>query len=489
METAMKARTSRSLTVVVALTVLATVTVLATPAAAARPTCRGQKATIVGTPGNDVIIGTSGPDVIVGLGGKDIIRGRGGNDIICGNGGADRIYGNGGDDIISGGGGNDRLYGKSGSDTIYGGRGRDVLRGAKGQDKLYGNGGKDRLYGGSSGDRLFGGKSSDYLEGGKGDDYLDGGPGADTIRPGDGADFCAEGLFVGCAPTRLGTELRSITSDYCGSARWNTNVRDVNGRIAEHSISCGVRRVGNQGWIEYDLGRGYSTFTTQLGIDDDAISIESRVRFRIYGDGVLLLSRDVGFGEIVPVQLSVRGVLRLRLEVTLIAGPSAIAYPTWAAPVVSSRSGLGTSELPTARPQIRPRLGSEIPTVSTDYCGSARWRVGVRSLNGNIYTDSLSCGTRRVGDSGWADFKLSRAYRTLNTVFGVEDTSTSSNDIFRVRIYGDGRLLLQFDSGFGSTRPVNLNVSGILRLRLEVEKISGDFGTAYPAFSEPLLSS
>ncbi|MGZ5214522.1 MAG: hypothetical protein ACXWEN_12345, partial [Actinomycetota bacterium] len=42
------------------------------------PTCQGQVATIVGTPGDDVITGTPGNDVIVGLGGNDVINGMGG---------------------------------------------------------------------------------------------------------------------------------------------------------------------------------------------------------------------------------------------------------------------------------------------------------------------------------------------------------------------------------------------------------------------------
>src|SRR4051812_15572614 len=46
--------------------------------------CRGVPATIVGTPGDDVIQGTSGDDVIVAGAGNDFISGNGGDDLICG---------------------------------------------------------------------------------------------------------------------------------------------------------------------------------------------------------------------------------------------------------------------------------------------------------------------------------------------------------------------------------------------------------------------
>ncbi len=73
--------------------------------------CNGLEATIVGTPGNDVINGTPGNDVIVGLGGNDIINGGNGHDVICGGSGNDTLNGNNGNDTLEGGLGNDTLNG------------------------------------------------------------------------------------------------------------------------------------------------------------------------------------------------------------------------------------------------------------------------------------------------------------------------------------------------------------------------------------------
>src|SRR3954469_16626592 len=73
--------------------VLAVPFVAVPPADAATPTCDGHRATIVGTPGDDLIIGTAHADVIVALTGSDHVDGRGGNDRICGGYGADRLRG------------------------------------------------------------------------------------------------------------------------------------------------------------------------------------------------------------------------------------------------------------------------------------------------------------------------------------------------------------------------------------------------------------
>ncbi|OFW65727.1 MAG: hypothetical protein A2Z12_09485 [Actinobacteria bacterium RBG_16_68_21] len=105
-------------------------------------TCLGETATIVGTPGDEVLRGTSGRDVIVGLRGDDVIYGGGGADLICAGRGADVVYG---------GAGNDRVYGGAGDDWLYGGAGNDWLYGNGGDDGLTGGGGFDPTDGGRNG--------------------------------------------------------------------------------------------------------------------------------------------------------------------------------------------------------------------------------------------------------------------------------------------------------------------------------------------------
>lgn len=191
-----------------------------------RPLCRGEAATIVGTPGDDTLYGTAGDDVIVGLGGNDVIYGDSGlnatgNDIICAGPGNDVVFGGGGGDTIDGQAGHDELHGEVGADTIVGGPGNDHirgdellnnnqysgptvppgfadrLRGGPGDDELYGgagadvitgNGGDDFIVGEEGFDRLFGGKGDDSISGLGGPDRLHGGPGTDLLVGGGGRD-------------------------------------------------------------------------------------------------------------------------------------------------------------------------------------------------------------------------------------------------------------------------------------------------------------
>ena len=159
--------------------------------------CGGLIATIVGTPGNDVINGTPGRDVIRGLGGNDVIRGLGGNDVICGDNGADTLIGGNGGDKLFGGAGSDRMKGGNGNDLLRGGNGRDTLDGQSGHDSiwgglgndiLFGRTGNDRLNGDQGADRIFGHSGSDRASGGNGPDKIFGGPGRDRLNGGNGND-------------------------------------------------------------------------------------------------------------------------------------------------------------------------------------------------------------------------------------------------------------------------------------------------------------
>jgi Ca2+-binding RTX toxin-like protein len=115
-----------------------------TSAARHAPSCKGERATIVGTNGADVLRGTKRADVIIGRGGNDQIDGRGSKDLICagndpdfvdGGEASDRIYGEGADDILLGDEASDKLFGNNGDDAMDGQDGkRDLCSGASGDD-------------------------------------------------------------------------------------------------------------------------------------------------------------------------------------------------------------------------------------------------------------------------------------------------------------------------------------------------------------------
>lgn len=159
---------------VVTVSVAAVVLAQAAPSHAAsttRLTCFGKAATIVGTPGPDILGG--GPeDVVLGLGGDDQLAGG----TVCGGAGNDSINGKTGEgssldggegddtlrgdagryDVLLGGPGNDYVADENdldyadwtdpGTDVLKGGPGDDLVVSASGRNLAYGDGGADRIY-------------------------------------------------------------------------------------------------------------------------------------------------------------------------------------------------------------------------------------------------------------------------------------------------------------------------------------------------------
>jgi uncharacterized repeat protein (TIGR01451 family) len=119
-------------------------------------TCRGEVATVTGTPGNDVLVGTTGPDVIVGLAGSDRIVGRAGADLVCAGSDNDYIGAGTAADRVFAGPGRDRLLGRGGPDLLKGSGGGDVIKGGRGSDRIRGGRGFDRCFGGAGLDSILG---------------------------------------------------------------------------------------------------------------------------------------------------------------------------------------------------------------------------------------------------------------------------------------------------------------------------------------------
>ena len=513
-------------------------------AAVAAATCAGETATIEGTSGPDTLIGTAGRDVIASFGGQDTIEGLGGGDLICAGAGNDTVYGHGGWDTIYLGPGNDKAYGGNGDDTIYGGEGidtmfgnddndtlvgngggdkmylgagndvgfgyagPDLIVGSSGADKLYGGNGVDGLYGGDGGDKLVGGAKGDTMKGGSGTDSLFGGGGNDSMfgqggndyitgnlgidfADGDGGiDTCFAESTVGCDPTYITADFSSVASDSCDYSSWATGPIHIDGPIYDQALYCGSDDVGDTGWIEYDLGRDYKTFKAVIGLSDYSLSDTDLFRFRVYGDGVLLVTEDIGYGDHRTLTADITDVLRMQLEITKIAGPENLfSRPAWGNAIVSANVAASVPAPAAVIPLPMATIGTDITDVRDNSCDHGSWFVDPASVNGTIYSDSLQCSVDDVGDNGFIDFILNRAYSDLDTTIGQRDDSVSSTDVIRFRIYLDGNLVRTQDVGFGAAVDVSLDVSSALRMRLEVEKVSGPINTvSRPVFGEPIVT-
>jgi len=252
------------------------------PPAGATPTCGGQPATIVGTPGDDVLQGTADPDVIAGLDGFDQIEGLGGDDLICGNEGTDSIRAGSGNDKVWGGPGNDDLYADTTSpptdnDETYGGPGRDFI--------AYGFG-SDRASGGPDADLLFfwgaADLGSDHVLGGDGDDSLGIGPSANVVYAGPGddrldAEIGTAEQYWDLGPGADGTFLLTNSTGDPATVNFRTGVVTVGGVVVVADIKGDeMRTLILGGWVGSWLVIGRDVAETVDGRPTEGVRFRGR---------------------------------------------------------------------------------------------------------------------------------------------------------------------------------------------------------------------
>ena len=331
------------------LPVLGTAPAMAAAPRAAAPivTCGGVTATIVGTPGDDVINGTSGNDVINGLGGNDVINGLGGDDRICGADGNNTLNGGDGNDFFFPDGGNDNIDGGTGfNDVSYQfssngvqvdlsagratGDGTDTLKnvsdvtGSRHNDQLIGDSNNNIIIGGGGSDTLAGGAGHDQLvvSGGAGPTFLIGGPGDDTIQ-GDGVNSIAD--YLDC--TGLDVNLQTGNAS-CGGQGNDTlfNVDNVLGSQFDDTIvgNDNANRIFGEGGNDTISGLGGDDFIDG-GDGDDTIDAGAGADTASFADAVVPVVANIGAGVATGAGndtiTNFEGLLGSSLNDVLIGGP------------------------------------------------------------------------------------------------------------------------------------------------------------------------
>jgi Ca2+-binding RTX toxin-like protein len=162
---------------------------------AAAPTCLGETATVIGSPGVRTLHGTRGSDVIV-TGGAPTVRAHAGNDLICVSGGTRFVFAAGGQDVVDTheaerrpfidlGSGDDTFDGGPRGDEVSGGSGADTIATGPGPDTYFSSFGSiDTVKLGTGNDTAFLASSNtqqvgSVVDGGMGDNHIDFGVDAD----------------------------------------------------------------------------------------------------------------------------------------------------------------------------------------------------------------------------------------------------------------------------------------------------------------------
>lgn len=128
---------------------------------------------------------------------------------------------------------------------------------------------------------------------------------------------------------------------------------------------------------------------------------------------------------------------------------------------------------------------ADMDPVSTDRLDTPQ--EGTTKANGKSYSHGLLVTPPRSG-IGTIEYDFSRHYRKLSGELGLDDKSDSSTG-GKVEIYGDGRQLLALDVPFGTTTPVDVDVTDVLRIKITVATVDGQGSIVFGDFAAQGLQS
>ena len=226
----------------------------------------------------------------------------------------------------------------------------------------------------------------------------------------------------------------------------------------------------------WDIGRDFTDFKTTIGVRDDAHSDVS-FQWRLFGDGDVLDEGSVQVGGVHPVAVDVTNVLRLRMEVTQTGGPT---------------GGFGDNSLSLGTPRLIVPNGKDDAPAPDDGAPIGNYQFHTQrplvsetmyrvyedtySTDGLTYVESILLDPNG-NDLSEAVWDIGRDFTDFKTTIGVHDDAHSDATFsWTLRDDTTGMALAQGTAQIGDVAQVDVDVSDVLRLRMEATQTGGPTG-------------
>jgi hypothetical protein len=161
--------------------------------------------------------------------------------------------------------------------------------------------------------------------------------------------------------------------------------------------------------------------------------------------------------------LRIFGVPTLLAAAVLVASAAALAGPR--------KAGGTTPQKASARAAVPVEVPLTSVRVVEEYSGGST-REDTVPFGGQNYARALRMGG---SDVAWSEFYLGKHYGRFQTLIGVSDLATGERKPLIYLVFGDGKELYRSPplTVGDAPRPIDLDVSGVLRLRLEARREAG----------------
>ena len=237
--------------------------------------------------------------------------------------------------------------------------------------------------------------------------------------------------------------------------------------------------------VELNLNGRYSTFVSDIGIDDES-GANGSVIFKVLGDGILLFQSPImrGNDTTQTVNVSTIGIQRLRLQVLNADGSFSSDHADWAGARLllpqSSGSSIYASDMYFASHQNG--WGNAERDRSNGEQGSADGRQ--QTINGTTYSKGIG-----VHSFSRIDFNLQGRFSRFESFVGVDDEVGNNGNIeFVIQVDGVDQYSSGSMTGSMGSKLASVNLIGKLRLSLIVRRIGTSDSHGHGNWADAKLS-
>jgi len=107
---------------------------------------------------------------------------------------------------------------------------------------------------------------------------------------------------------------------------------------------------------------------------------------------------------------------------------------------------------------------------------SGEWNSGVQNTNiaGKNYLHALGRSVNYDTETQGVEYNIAKGFRRFTATAGIDDNAGDSSLKMQLEIFADGREVFNKPVPYGAPVPVDLDISGVLRLRIQWEAVSGN---------------
>jgi serine/threonine-protein kinase len=119
---------------------------------------------------------------------------------------------------------------------------------------------------------------------------------------------------------------------------------------------------------------------------------------------------------------------------------------------------------------------AQLVYLDSGHPASGEWSSSVQNANiaGKSYLHAVGIEVSANTDTHGVEYNISKGFRRFTATAGIDDNAVDSSLKLQLEVFADGREVFNKPVPYGTPVPVDLDISGVLRLRIQWEAVSGN---------------